>query len=148
MVCEHEWYGGKYTGFYVHPNVLNKESIVYSFGVGEDISFDQKVIDCHGCCVWAFDPAPKSINWVKENVIENKFIFHEYGLSSRSEMVGFYLSKNAEPVSESAYDRNNVDTTNKITVEMKSLEDILAMTKHNHIDLLKMDIEGSEYDVI
>ena len=31
---------------------------------------------------------------------------------------------------------------------MKSFKDILKMYNHDQIDVLKMDIEGSEYDVI
>ena len=36
----------------------------------------------------------------------------------------------------------------KISVEMKSLGNIMNEMGHKHIDVLKMDIEGSEYDVI
>jgi len=31
---------------------------------------------------------------------------------------------------------------------MKTFDDITRELGHNHIDVLKMDIEGSEYDVI
>ena len=46
--CEHEWYGSEYGGFYVCPSLLNSQSVVYSFGVGEDISFDKSIIEKHG----------------------------------------------------------------------------------------------------
>ena len=35
-----------------------------------------------------------------------------------------------------------------ITVQMKSFADITKELQHRHIDVVKMDIEGSEYDVI
>jgi hypothetical protein len=57
-----KWNGNTYGGFYVHPDALSKNSIVYSFGIGEDISFDKAIIENHKCHVFAFDPTPKSIN--------------------------------------------------------------------------------------
>jgi hypothetical protein len=44
-----EWYGNSYGGFYVYPEVLDKESIIYSFGISEDISFDLAFINKHNC---------------------------------------------------------------------------------------------------
>ena len=45
----------------VLPDELGSDSIVYSFGVGEDVTFDLALIDRYGMTVHAFDPTPKSI---------------------------------------------------------------------------------------
>lgn len=42
--CEQAWYGNKYGGFYICDKYINEKSIIYSFGIGEDISFDETVI--------------------------------------------------------------------------------------------------------
>jgi len=146
--CKHVWYGNTYGGFYLFPDLLDKDSIVYSFGIGEDISFDNAVIQSHDSHVFGFDPTPKSINWIGNQKMHKKFHFYEYGISSKSEFVDFYLPKITEHVSGSIIMQENVDTMNKVNVEMKSLEDIASALGHQHIDVLKMDIEGSEYDVI
>jgi hypothetical protein len=39
-----KWYGNTNAGFYVYTKPLNSKSIIYSFGVGEDISFDEELI--------------------------------------------------------------------------------------------------------
>jgi hypothetical protein len=70
---ENEWYGSNYGGFFVHPLGLNEESLVYSFGVGEDISFDKEIILRHRCCVFAFDPTPRCINWIKSQIPRKRF---------------------------------------------------------------------------
>jgi FkbM family methyltransferase len=124
---------------------LDENAIVYSFGIGEDVSFDTAVINNHNCHVFGFDPTPKSINWVKKQELSEKFHFHEFGISSKS---GFYLPKNPEYVSGSLNTQKNVDLTNKISVIMKSIENIMKELGHKHIDVLKMDIESAEYDVI
>lgn len=146
--CKHKWYGNTYGGFYICPDLLNKDSIVYSFGIGEDISFDKALIDQHHCLVFGFDPTPKSINWLKEQKISDNFRFYEYGISDKSGFVDFYLPKNPDYVSGSLVLQKNIDTTQKTTVQMKSLADIMFELGHKQIDLLKMDIEGAEYEVI
>ena len=59
-----KWYGNEYGGFFVCPDYLTENSIVYSFGIGEDISFDLDIVRNHGCSVFGFDPTPKSIAWI------------------------------------------------------------------------------------
>lgn len=144
----HKWYGNTYGGFYVHPNVLNSKSIVYSFGIGEDISFDREMIKMHNCQVFGFDPTPKSIDWIKKEQLPSNFSFLEYGIDSRTDFVNFNLPINQDFVSGSTISHKNVDEKNMISVPMKSFGDITKELGHTHIDVLKMDIEGSEYHVI
>jgi len=144
-----KWYGNKYGGFYLCPEFLNKNSIVYSLGIGEDISFDLEVINQHNCQIFGFDPTPKSINWIKNHQsLPSKFKFFEYGIADRSGMIDFYLPKNTKYVSGSFIKQNNVNEKHKIEVEMKSWEDIVNTLGHKKIDVLKMDIEGAEYNVL
>ncbi len=146
--CKYVWYGDTYVGFYVCPDLLDEKSIIYSFGIGEDMSFDNAIIEKHGCHVFGFDPTPKSINWINSQKVNEKFHFYTFGISNKSGFVDFFLPKNPEYVSGSLIDTKNVDTAAKVNVVMKSLEDIMNKLNHKHIDVLKMDIEGSEYDVI
>jgi FkbM family methyltransferase len=147
--CNHTWYGNRYGGFYICPELLTGNSIVYSFGIGEDISFDMQVIESHNCQVFGFDPTPKSINWVKQQQnIPSKFKFFEYGIANRTGMVDFYLPINSKHVSGSFVKQNNVNDKEKIWVEMRSYNDIIKILGHSQIDVLKMDIEGAEYTVL
>jgi FkbM family methyltransferase len=144
----HKWNGNEYGGFFVHPDKLNNNSIVYSFGIGEDISFDQSVIDNYGCNVFAFDPTPKSIEWVKNQQLSPKFTFYPYGIDTKTGFVNFNLPKNENYVSGSVLSHQNVNENNTVSVPMKCFKDITAELGHKHIDVLKVDIEGSEYGVI
>lgn len=146
--CNHLWYGNKHAGFFICPDLLNSHSVVYSFGIGEDISFDQAVIENHGCTVYGFDPTPKSVNWINGLSPDNKFRFFDFGISEKSGPVEFFLPKNPDHVSGSLLAQSNVDTMRKVRVEMKSLPDIMTQLGHDHVDALKMDIEGAEYGVI
>lgn len=146
--CRHVWYGNQYGGFYVCPDVLSPNAVVYSFGIGEDISFDRTVYTNHDCHIYGFDPTPKSIRWIKTQTLPEKFHFFEYGISSQSGPATFFLPKNPNHVSGSMVVQNNIDVQEKVVVRMKSFADIAAELGHTHIDILKMDIEGAEYDVI
>jgi FkbM family methyltransferase len=146
--CTRIWYGNSYGGFYVHPEKLNDQSIVYSFGIGEDISFDLAVIKNHNCRVYGFDPTPKSINWIKSQRLPANFSFNDYGINVESGTVEFSLPINQAHVSGSIVTHSELDHQHKIAVKMKSFEDITTGYEHKYIDLLKMDIEGTEYSVM
>ncbi|HEX7718479.1 MAG TPA: hypothetical protein VF389_01635, partial [Woeseiaceae bacterium] len=45
-------------GWWFHPDTLHIDSIVYSFGIGEDVEFDLFLIERFGLVVHAFDPTP------------------------------------------------------------------------------------------
>ncbi|MDM8553314.1 FkbM family methyltransferase [Desulfococcaceae bacterium HSG7] len=145
-----KWYGNQYGGFYVCPDLLDQNSIVYSFGIGEDVSFDVLMIKNHNCRVFGFDPTPKSINWVKKqsDTLSSNFIFYEYGIGEKCGIVDFFLPKNNKHVSGSFVIQKYVDDNQTITVELKSFAVITDELGHNQIDVLKMDIEGGEYTVL
>jgi FkbM family methyltransferase len=142
------WFGNNYGGFYICPNSINENSIIYSFGVGEDISFDLQLIKTFNCTVYAFDPTPKSIKWVELINAPVNFQFTPIGIDDKSDFVEFLLPLNDNNVSGSIIHQSNVDFNKKIIVEMKALNDIIQIYNHKKIDILKMDIEGSEYKVL
>jgi FkbM family methyltransferase len=145
---KHEWLGNGYGGFFVCPDFIDTSSIVYSFGIGEDISFDMELITRFNCTVFGFDPTPKSVNWIQNQELPENFKFFEYGIGRKTKMQTFYLPKNPDHVSGSLIAHNNVAQDQAVQVQMKSFEDIIIQLGHSHIDILKMDIEGAEYDVL
>lgn len=147
--CHAEWYGNSYGGFYINPKLLSAKSVVYSFGIGKDVSFDKMCIKKHKCNVFGFDPTPKSINYVKNNFFSSLFVFFDFGIShDTSGFVNFYLPKNPKAVSGSLKNTDVVNKENFIEVKMKTFTDITKQLNHQHIDVLKMDIEGAEYEVL
>ena len=145
---EKHWYGNGYGGFYLDPTLVPEDAIVYSFGIGEDISFDKAIIEKHGSRVYGFDPTPKSINYIKNSPTPEQFYFYPFGIGEKTGTVTFNLPKNKDHVSGSVYGHKLVDKHNVIEVQLKKFKDIVNELDHNHIDVLKMDIEGSEYAVM
>lgn len=146
--CQHTWLGNDYGGFFVCDKLLNQQSIVYSFGIGCDISFSSDLISKYGCTVYAFDPTPKSVQWVHRQPLPKGFVFTDCGISSISGLTKFFLPKNPKFVSGSIINHSNVSQDEFIMVKMSALSDIAQKLKHDKIDILKIDIEGFEYEVL
>jgi FkbM family methyltransferase len=136
-----------YGGFGIYPKLLGSNPIVYSFGIGEDVSFDLQMIEKYNAQVWGFDPTPKSIAWVKEHIDHPRFHFEGYGISDRDGVEQFYLPQNENYVSGSTSVHSGLKEK-PIDVEMRCFSTIIEQIGHEKIDLIKMDIEGSEFEVI
>ena len=87
-----KWYGNHYGGFFVAPQYLSKRSKIYSFGIGEDLSFELSLSKEFGCSFKCFDPTPKSIHWInriKPTLTGNLEIF-DYGLAKHTSVSSFF----------------------------------------------------------
>jgi|SRR5438876_3518250 len=144
--CKRILLGNEHARWCVCPTRLTPQSIVYSFGVGEEISFDLELIRQFGVRVHAFDPTPRSIQWVRAQAIPPEFVFHEYGVADFDGTCKFTPPENSAHVSYSMLRKNNA--LRAIQVPVHRLTTIMEKLEHDHIDVLKMDIEGAEYGVI
>lgn len=123
--------------------------VVYSFGIGEDLSFSAALLDKLPVVIYAFDPTPRAIQYVAQSETGKspRFHFYPYGLSNVDGQQIFYMPKNEQYVSCSTH-RQAFVGDNEIEVEMRTFGTITKMLGHSTIDILKMDIEGSEFDVM
>jgi len=140
-------FGSDYGGYDVATDALNAQSVVYSCGVGEDVSFDLALIDGYHLAVHAFDPTPKSIEWVGAKALPRTFVFHPYGISDRDGTALFYPPDDPGHVSHTLLSHPST-SERAIRVPMKRIATVMAELGHDHIDILKLDIEGAEFGVI
>ncbi|MCL6606412.1 MAG: FkbM family methyltransferase [Paenibacillus sp.] len=143
-----EYLGSDYGGWCICSENIDEKSIIYSFGIGEDISFDLAMIEKYGVDIYAFDPTPKSIKWIREQRLPKEFKLFEYGIANFDGIALFNPPENPDFVSYSMIDKPTSSTQRAIEAKVYRLETIMNMLGHQHIDILKMDIEGAEYPVI
>ncbi|MFX0200139.1 MAG: methyltransferase domain-containing protein, partial [Candidatus Hodarchaeota archaeon] len=162
--------GTHYGGWVVPVNKIFSDSICYCVGAGEDISFDIELINRFGCEVFIFDPTPRAQAHIKmlEEYTHNgqkmpinnsetdfyeiheglldKIKFFPYGIWSKSEVKKFFAPRNPEHVSNSIL--NLQKTTKCFEAQCLTINNAMKRLGHEKIDLLKIDIEGAEYEVI
>jgi FkbM family methyltransferase len=126
---------------------LSADSIVYSAGVGDDISFDLALIERYGLTIHAIDPTPAAIEWLAHQHPPKTFILHPYALGGRDATTRFFANKNPDWISHSMLQTSHT-VAEAIEVPLRRLATLMRELGHDRIDLLKLDIEGAEYEVI
>lgn len=162
-------YGGWYVPKYMN---LNENSIIYSGGVGEDMSFDILLNEKYNCTIFLIDPTKKAIehfeqvklfynnnikfngniqddyyskiNTSKPNL--NKLHYINKGLWDCKTNLKFYKQLNENYVSQSVIE--NMFTDSYDIIEVDTIKNIMKENNHTKIDLLKLDIEGAEIKVL
>tara|TARA_Y100000389_G_C17419224_1_gene495646 strand:+ start:8 stop:694 length:687 start_codon:yes stop_codon:yes gene_type:complete len=166
--------GTKYGGWILpKENSINENSIIYSVGVGEDISFDILLQSKYNCNIYLIDPTTKAIKHYKEckkyfENNKNKFtgnIQKDYydiiqtedpnfakikyitkGLWNKKDKLKFYKQNNTNYVSQSLI--NGMFSSNYDIVDVDTIKNLMKEHNHKQIDLLKLDIEGAENIVL
>jgi FkbM family methyltransferase len=142
-----ETLGNRTTGcaWTFHPGSLNESSIIYSGGVGKDISFEHDLVEHYGCAIVLFDPSPTGRETMAqpENQIP-EFKFFPVALARQCGEV--ILAPPGNPKEGSWFAHSNHSAG--IKVPCVDLQSLMDENGHTRIDLLKLDIEGSEYEVI
>lgn len=138
--------GTEYGGYAVLLDRVGPGSVVYSLGLGEDISFDLELIERCRCRVFGFDPTPRSVAWVKAQNPPAELEVRELGVAAYDGTASFTPPKNPEHISHRMSAGDGADGA--VTFEVRRLSTLMRELGHERLDLLKMDIEGAEYDVV
>jgi len=165
--------GTEYGGWYLPSDIkLNENSIIYSGGVGEDISFDLSISTKYNSNIFLIDPTEKSKKHYNEviNFYKNKHdftgniqtdyyekistlqpniekIFYlDIGLWNKPDTLKFYKQDNQNYVSQSLID--GMFGVNYDIVNVDTIKNLMVKFNHHFIDLLKLDIEGAEINVL
>lgn len=132
-------------GWTFHPGGLGPASVVYSGGVGNDISFEHALVERFGCQVVLFDPSPTGTATMAkpENQLP-QFRYFPVGLAGREGHLTLAPPLNPE---EGSWFMHG-GSARTIQVPCTDLGSLMHRSGHTHVDLLKLDIEGTEYEVL
>lgn len=143
-----EEHGSKYGGWALIAGSLTPASIVFSVGVGEDVSFDLSVLEQHNCTVFGFDPTPKAIAHVRSKVTHRGYHFHPVALAAHDGTIEFELAgSEGDGVSASAI-VSSLSSRPHVSVPCATLKSLFDRVDVATCDVLKLDIEGLEYQVL
>lgn len=165
-----EWIGSRTHGYCVPDGLLWPDSVCYTVGAGEDISFDTELAERHGCRVVVVDPTPEGrqhFALVQQRIAAGEPLsttngepfryriaperlgllkFLEIGVWDRADTMRFY-----EPTRDN-YPSHSVamfqESGRYIELPVDRLSSLMASQGDSRIDLLKLEIEGAEYRVL
>ena len=132
-------------------DALDSDSVVYSFGVGDSVDFELDLIDALGADVHTFDPTPYTLEWIGTIETPEQLKFHPWAVAGDDgELKLFPRLKKSGERSKVMWttDEKQADRQRAVTVPAYSIPSLMKMLGHERIDLVKMDVEGAEYDVL
>ena len=138
--------GSPGAGWWVPESILKPGAVAYCAGAGEDITFDLALLE-RGCQVTTFDPTPRAVAHVQQVAPAGPgFRFEPVGWWDEDAEIRFYAPRDAAHVSHSAL--NLQRTSDFFTAPVRRVDHLMADLGDDHVDLIKMDIEGAELRVI
>ena len=141
---------------YVRKNLVNAKEPLTIFDVGANLgkyaNLIAKMFSQRKKEIYSFEPSKKTYAQLKKNCSNNKDVrFLNFGLSDKEEKVKLYLDKETSGMA-SIYKRRldymNIYLNIEEEIQLKTLDGFCANNKIKKIDLLKMDVEGSELKVL
>lgn len=134
----------KLGNYLIHRVRGASKPVIYSFGVGNDVSFDVEAADLFGVPIFMYDPTPNVALFMKDFEDNERLIFKKEGIYSRDAEVKLYTSDKV--LNSSLYPIHGKEKHE--IVRCRTLADFMAENGHDHIDILKMDVEGVSDDVL
>jgi FkbM family methyltransferase len=136
-------------GWSLWPELVRRQSVVYSFGVGDSVVWDLEMIRRFGVTVHAFDPTPASIAWVAQQKLPRQFVFHDVGISNFDGVLEFYPPRRSGSTHFSQERRGRLlDRRPPVAGRVQRLSTTMQILGHERIDVLKLDVEGAEFEAI
>ena len=138
--------GTEYGGWVVPAELIDGQWVCWCVGAGADVSFDMQLLAL-GARVRSFDPfVVFKRQSEKQAGGSDRYSFHVCAIAPEDGPVTMYGRQDEEAGSVSGVNLYGVDTSfEKPGRSLASLKDELG---DERIDLLKLDVEGMEYDVL
>jgi FkbM family methyltransferase len=142
-----EFLGTEYGGWAIPRDVIGPAWVCYCAGAGIDISFDLALARRFGCEVLTLDPTEESREHVARAAAgEPRLRFQQVAVWSSDGDLRMYRA--ADPAHRTLSADNLQRTDRTTTVPARSLASLMREHGHDRIDLLKLDVEGAEYELL
>lgn len=148
-------YIGHYTYFRFEDKTLNtllanikENNNVFDIGANIGVTTLNIAKKASSGNVFSFEPDPINFNKLSQNVSQNTFNninLNQFGLGNKNERLKLYV------VNEGNLGGNKINQTassNYNWVTLKKLDDFIDDNKIKKVDVIKIDVEGFEYNVL
>jgi FkbM family methyltransferase len=139
--------GSEWGGWVVPADLIDDSWTCYCVGAGSDVSFDLALIKGYGARVRCLDPFHIFREQAERQAGgDPRFTFVEAALAATDGPLEMFGAEDPESGSLSA--ANLYETGRAVVKPGRTLPSLMAELGDDRADLLKLDIEGSEYDVL
>jgi len=119
---------------------LDKNSIVFDIG-GYKGQWSSEIFSKYCCVMHIFEPVKEFADKIEKRFAKNNKIFiYKFGLSNRTERTKISVMEN----SSSIFKKGKKQTE----IQLIEMADFLRKKNIKQVDLVKINIEGSEYDLL
>lgn len=122
--------------------------LVYTIGIGRNIKWDIEMMATYHTIHHGWDPTPTAADHFSKHPIPDGFSFHRIGLGADDGNLTLKLPVgNGDSFTVMEYGQPAQKGT-VTTVPILTVQSMLNLLGHSHLAILKIDIEGAEFDVI
>jgi FkbM family methyltransferase len=126
--------------------IINPKSTIFDIGANLGQTVDKFLFINKNLYFYIFEPHFKYFNYLKKKYAENNNIqIFNYGIGSKDEIRNFYFTKNIKHQYAFSFNKANYLEKKK---KVKIIRLDSKFKKIKNIDLIKIDVEGLEYQVL
>jgi len=139
--------GSAYGGWTLPGTLIDSTWTCYMVGAGGDTSVDLELIRRYGATVRSFDAVSEYVEIAREaGGEESHFSAHHAAIATADGPLRMQITHH--PGSRSVSAAQLYDTHDFIELPGRTLPSLMSELGDERVDLLKLDIEGSEYEVM
>jgi FkbM family methyltransferase len=119
---------------------LNEKSVVFDVG-GYKGEFAGDVFCKYNATIYVFEPIKSFFQIIKNKFVNNQKVkIYNFGLAGKDEEMQISMSDNSSSVF--------LKTDNSETIQLKSIVNFIQVNNIQSVDLIKLNIEGGEYELL
>jgi FkbM family methyltransferase len=138
----------------IYHHLGRKPNVIFDCGANIGFVTYQYTQKFKEATIYSFEPNPNVFKQLaKQYYGNNKVVCINAGIGSESGKMTFFVNKNSGTssfLSPTEYHMNNMasHTVKSQVVEILSIDDVMKKNNIDHIDILKLDIEGFEIEAM
>ena len=151
----YERLGTRYGGWWIYAPAIGRDPLLIDCGLGRDISFPIAFLERFGGQAIGIDPNPEALEYSRERCPLGMEIRDAAFWQAAGQRLTFHmprpmaqLPKGADGVSGSLLDSHSYVGHAVRKVRTTTLAEVLDSVGRNECDVLKLDVEGAEYEVL
>jgi FkbM family methyltransferase len=139
--------GTPYGGYLLPTNHIGREWLCYCIGTGADISFELELIRRWDARVRSFEAVPHFVEHLQDQAADEPRLTLEHAALAGSDGP-LRMQVTHVAASRSVSAAGLYESDNYIEVPGRTLLSLMAEHGDSQLDLLKMDVEGLEYELL